>query len=1119
MLNFRAFSLCFLFCFCFLFLLHGCGNSGQGSHRVVPVDNPNNGQSVAVEDRLVTAEGHAITRSAGYFLNNDEDSGSRRIISITQPPNGSVIWQNDHLLTYIPRHDFSGEDHFSYTSESSNGERSSADVKVSVVAMDTGPRLNSPALVHYFIGDPVSLVLRTGDAQGDHVALKVTKLPLGLQFDESSQTIQGTIRDGAGLYTTEVSVADNYQTRHTAMVWLIAEPGHENPQLAPDALNVVHEKHFPLSTWLPFSPGDEPFLTLLNYNQPRHGRLRLEADGMLTYTADADFLGTDSSKIWVTDGDGGMTEAEVLFNVTSHDMPPKLINPVLVIGHAGESLRYKIPVIEDGSPNTTWSAEHLPMGLSIDSRGIVTGKPKAGRYPVDIRASTQGGESTVTFSWVITGDASSVLAQNDAFSVDEDQVLTMTVADWLNNDSGTALTLAAVSVPLHGTLVQKDNELTYVPDQHYYGSDRMYYAVSNDQGDMATAVVTVSVKPVNDAPEIYAGLSMRVVNHGDEVRWKLFANDVENDAVSFNSDHLPPGLALSDDGVISGVVSKYAHGTDAAEINVSDGESSRLYFLAVRLADGFVKKPDITSKFVGVEPSAVELDWGTATLAHSYDVYWSTTPGFENTRINHISGNESYWLHQGLEPRMTFYYRVAADNPGKDWISDMTTATARRIPLSRITPTIADSRLLACIKEIILDVTFTDEVNKDLNCSNRQIRDIEGLQWFSELSSIDISGNKLTNLDAFAKRANAKLTALNAKENSLYSIAGVERLHALQKLDVGHNNLYDVTPLAGINNLHTLNISENFIFPHTQENLENGVTYYFAVSSVDANGLESDLSREVPVTPGPRQAGAPKAYAYQYLTTADVYWTPVPEADEYHLYYAPGPDVLNHPEIKMVTKSVYAGNHSLINLFENVIDYHFVVKTVIDGVETASSAEVGYIYDRRQFNRPTFLYAVPDDGRIHLNWVPAPGAMSYRIYWSQTPGVTKDSPQVASPANSFLPVASHTQLSELRANARNFNVSPRLKSLMGLPRLKKLALLDIGYHDLQHLNGFGGLPLQSLLVDNNQLFDLSGLLEKKLEKLLLLSLVTNDETLPCAQQDAVLALYTGIDIRNSVCLH
>jgi VCBS repeat-containing protein len=98
-------------------------------------------------------------------------------------------------------------------------------------------------------------------------------------------------------------------------------------------------------------------------------------------------------------------------------------------------------------------------------------------------------------------------AVGDTYSVDEDATLTGDVTDNDTDPEDDPLGNAtATSGPSHGDLVLgSDGSFSYEPDDDFNGSDSFTYTVSDGTTTSNTATVTITVRPVNDAPVATSG--------------------------------------------------------------------------------------------------------------------------------------------------------------------------------------------------------------------------------------------------------------------------------------------------------------------------------------------------------------------------------------------------------------------------------------------------------------------------------------------------------------------------------------------------------------------------------------------------------------------------------------
>ena len=76
--------------------------------------------------------------------------------------------------------------------------------------------------------------------------------------------------------------------------------------------------------------------------------------------------------------------------------------------------------------------------------------------------------------------------------------------DVLANDydpNGDDIIIESVTDPIHGTVHNHGDYVTYTPDPDYYGDDTFDYTINDGQGGTDTATVNVTVDPINDPPE------------------------------------------------------------------------------------------------------------------------------------------------------------------------------------------------------------------------------------------------------------------------------------------------------------------------------------------------------------------------------------------------------------------------------------------------------------------------------------------------------------------------------------------------------------------------------------------------------------------------------------------
>jgi sorbitol-specific phosphotransferase system component IIBC len=180
----------------------------------------------------------------------------------------------------------------------------------------------------------------------------------------------------------------------------------------------------------------------------------------------------------------------------------------------------------------------------------------------------------------ITGENDNPVAADDTVATDEDLPVTI---DVLANDSdvdGDALAVTNVTAPANGTaVVNIDNTVTYTPTTNYNGPDSFVYTVSDGDapltGGSDTAVVSITVNPVNDAP--VAVNDNATTNEDLPVTIDLLANDsdVDGDTLVVSSVTTPTNgiVIVNVDNTVTYTPTANYNGPDSFVYTVSDGDA------------------------------------------------------------------------------------------------------------------------------------------------------------------------------------------------------------------------------------------------------------------------------------------------------------------------------------------------------------------------------------------------------------------------------------------------------------------------------------------------------------------------------------------------------------------
>jgi serine/threonine protein phosphatase PrpC len=252
------------------------------------------------------------------------------------------------------------------------------------------------------------------------------------------------------------------------------------------------------------------------------------------------------------------------------------------------------------------------VGIDVTRSFTVWAGTAASNYTLNADigcANTVTGTLQDAASQVVNLDpAGAPSAVNDTAATDEDVAVVVTV---LANDAGlrdTPLTVTIATAPASGTaVVTAGNAIQYTPALDANGVSTFAYQVADSDGQTSTAVVTVTVRPVNDGPPVAVDDTLTVSKNGSG-QVDVLLNDTVRDRPATLSLLTPP-----------------AHGTAGAAGSVftyqpaTNYVGSDLFWYRVTDADGESRDAQVTVTVVAGN-TAPTAGADTATVAEDGSV-------------------------------------------------------------------------------------------------------------------------------------------------------------------------------------------------------------------------------------------------------------------------------------------------------------------------------------------------------------------------------------------------------------------------------------------------------------------------------------------------------------------
>ena len=356
------------------------------------------------------------------------------------------------------------------------------------------------------------------------VTYTIENLPEGATFSPLTAKFSWTPTEaqGPGVYTITVTACDaaTPPACATAEVTITVNEVNLPPVIASIPPKTVDEEATLTFTATATDP-DIPANTLSFSLEDAPAGATIDSEtGVFSWTPD-NTMGTQdyTFKVCVSDG-MAKTCTTVVVTVNNVDYAPIAVDDAYTTDEDVELVVAAPGILEnDSDPNndeiTAVLVENPGHGtLVLSADGSFTYTPELNYHGTDsftYKATDGTNESEVaTVTITINSVNDAPVAEDDTYTVDEDAVLTVAAPGVMENDSdvdGDALSVSLRSNVSNGTLTLiSDGSFTYTPNANFNGTDSFTYNLNSSPQPMSGwtdwATVTITVTPVNDAPEL-----------------------------------------------------------------------------------------------------------------------------------------------------------------------------------------------------------------------------------------------------------------------------------------------------------------------------------------------------------------------------------------------------------------------------------------------------------------------------------------------------------------------------------------------------------------------------------------------------------------------------------------
>ncbi|MCA1832191.1 MAG: Ig-like domain-containing protein [Actinomycetota bacterium] len=441
----------------------------------------------------------------------------------------------------------------------------------------------SSAGISSSVGAVIPVPLSGGSPQGFKVMrIFETCVPTGLTNPATPATTPATASCNVGdsnwepvnTYYNRINTDPSVSTRSsisTGFYW------NQAPSALGQSLTTNEDTQLPITLTANDPDGTTPSFSLTT--SPANGTLSGSAPN-LTYTPNANFNGSDSLSFKVNDG-------FVDSNVATINITINAINDAPVA--TGQS----VSLDEDGTLDITLAGtdvENDPLtfevvtppangSLNTDNLPTVTYAPNLnfnGPDSFTFRANDGSlwSDDVATVSIIVNAINDAPVAFDDTVETNEDTPLDF---ELLANDvDGDALAYTITDGPSHGSASVNGSTVHFVPEENYNGDDSITFTASDGTLVSDSAVVTIHIPAVNDAPVAIDQPDV-VTDEDNSIPIVLQGTDVDNVPMDLSYEVIEGpsnGSLLINGQMVVYTPNENWNGTDSFKFTVTDPDGA-----------------------------------------------------------------------------------------------------------------------------------------------------------------------------------------------------------------------------------------------------------------------------------------------------------------------------------------------------------------------------------------------------------------------------------------------------------------------------------------------------------------------------------------------------------------
>ena len=596
----------------------------------VTVNSVNDEPTITIENALTTDEDNNQSLT---FTFSDVDGDTVSATVTSQASNG-VASVSGTMVNYVPNANFNGSDTFTLTLTDSAGYSTTQAITVTVNSVNDEPTITIENTLTTDEDNNQSLTFTFSDVDGDTVSATVTT-----QANHGVASVSGTTVsytpdanfNGSDSFT--LTLTDNAGYTTTQAISVTVNSSNDEPSITIDSTLTTDEDNNQNLTFT-FNDVDGDTVSATVSTQASHGVASVSGT-TISYVPDANFNGSDSFTLTLTDGAGYTTTQVISVTVNSvNDEPTITIDSTLTTDEDNnQSLTFTFSDIDGDtvSATVTTQANH---GVASVSGTTVSYAPDANFNGSDSFTLTLTDGAGYTTTQVISvtvnssNDAPTITIDN-TLTTDEDNNQNLTFT--FNDVDGDTVSATVSTQASHGVASVSGTTISYVPDANFNGSDSFTLTLTDGAGYTTTQVISVTVNSVNDEPTITIDSTLTTDEDNNQSLTFTFS-DIDGDTVSATvTSQASNGVASVSGTTISYVPDANFNGSDSFTLTLTDSAGYSTTQVISVTVNSVNDEPTIT-----IDSTLITNEDNTQSLIFTFsDVDGDTVSATVSTQANH----------------------------------------------------------------------------------------------------------------------------------------------------------------------------------------------------------------------------------------------------------------------------------------------------------------------------------------------------------------------------------------------------------------------------------------------------------------------------------------------------